>query len=113
MLLVIGVDKGDIVPIIISIVYGSRAAARKLTSNTELIRSHDVKDLLHHIELTIKLKKSCLLLATRGSFLFRKTVIPSEAISRRKTVVPLKANPLLASENPDLVRVKRRIRRRI
>ena len=36
MLSVTGVDKGNTVPIIISIVYGSRASAQKLTSNTEL-----------------------------------------------------------------------------
>ena len=39
MLLVTGVDKGDTVHIIISIVYGSKASAQKLTSNTELTRS--------------------------------------------------------------------------
>ena len=40
-----GVDKGDIVPIIISIVYGLKALAQKLTSNTELTRFHNVKNL--------------------------------------------------------------------
>ena len=40
------VDKGDIVPIIISIVYGSKALAQKLTSNTELTRSHNVNNLI-------------------------------------------------------------------
>ena len=40
-----GVDKGGIVPITILIVYGSKALAQKLTSNTELTRSHNVKNL--------------------------------------------------------------------
>ena len=42
---VASVDKGDIIPITISIVYGSKALDQKLTSNTELTRSHNVKNL--------------------------------------------------------------------
>ena len=55
MLSVIGVDKQDIVPTLISIAYGSRASAQKPTSNTELIRSHNVKNLLQHTDLNISL----------------------------------------------------------
>ena len=44
--------------------------------------------------------------------MLRKTVIPSEAISHRKTVVRSNANPLLESANPDLARIKRKIIRR-
>ena len=92
-----GEDKGDIVPIIISIVYGSKALAQKLTSNTELTRSHNVKNLSQHTALNIDLRESRLLLAIRGSISLRKTVILSVAIPHRKTVVPSKANPLFAS----------------
>ena len=109
MLSVTGVDKGDIVSITISIVYGSRALAQKLTSNTELTRSHNVKNLLEHTVLNINLRKSRLFFAISGSISLQKTVIPSEAISHRKTVVPLKANPLFASANPDMARIKRNI----
>ena len=112
MLSVTGVDKGDIVPINISIVYDSKALAQKLTSNTEIIRSHNVKNLLQHTVLNISLRKSRLLLAISGTILLRKTVIPSETISHRKTVVPSKANPLFASVNPDLAGIKRKIIRR-
>ena len=102
MLSITGVDKGYIVPIIIYIVYGSKASAQKLTSNTELTRSYNVKNVLQHTALNISLRKSRLLLATSESISLRNTVIPSEAISNRKTVVPSKANPLFASSNPDL-----------
>ena len=112
MLSVTGVDKGDIVPRIVYIVYGSRASAQKLTSNTELTRFHNAKSLLQHTELNISLIKLCPLLATSGTFSLRKTIIPSEAISHRKTVIPSKANLLLASANPYLVRIKIKIRRR-
>ena len=44
MLLVTGLDKGYIVHIIISVVDGSRDSARKLTSNTELNRSYNIKN---------------------------------------------------------------------
>ena len=90
-------NKGDIVPIIISIVYGSKALAQKLTSNVELTRSHNIKKLSQHTALNITLKQSRLLLAISGSIVLRKTVIPSVAIPHRKTVVPSKANPLFAS----------------
>ena len=103
-----GVDKGDIVPIIISIVYGSKALAQKLTSNTELTRSHNVKNLSQHTALKINLRQSRLLLPISGSVLLRKTAIPPVAIPRRKTVVSSKANPLFASANPDLARIKRK-----
>ena len=107
-----GVDKGDVVPIIISIVYGSKALAQKLTSNTELTRSNNVKNLSQHTALNINLRQSRLLLAISGSILLRKTVIPSVAIPHRKTVVSSKANPLFVSANLDLARIKRnRIRR--
>ena len=102
MLSVTGVDKGDIVPIMISVVYGSKALGQKLTSNTELTRSHNVKNLLQHTMLNINLRQSRLLLATSGSISLRKTVILSVVISDRKTVVPSKANPLFARANPDL-----------
>ena len=58
MLSVTGVDKGDTVPIIISIVYGSRASAQNLSSNTELTRSHNAKNLLQDTALKINLRKS-------------------------------------------------------
>ena len=90
-------DKGGIVPIIISIVYGSKALAQKLTSNTELTRSHNVKNLSQHTVLNINLKQSCLLLVISGSILLRTTVIPPVAIPHRNTVVPSKANPLFAN----------------
>ena len=76
MLSVTGVDKGDIVPITISIVYGSRASALKLIFNTELIRSHNVKNVLQHTKLSIRLTKSCLLLTTIGIVSHRQTKWP-------------------------------------
>ena len=112
MLSVTDVDKGDIVPRVSYIVYGSRTSAQKLTSNTELTKSHNVKNLLQHTELNISLAKSHLLLATSGSILYRRTVVPSEAISHRKMAVPSKANPLLSSVNLDLVRIKIKLIRR-
>ena len=69
-------DKGDIVPIIIAIVYGSKALAQKLTSNIELTRSHNVKNLSQHTALNINLRQSRLLLAISGGILLRKTVVP-------------------------------------
>ena len=78
-------------PIIISIVYGPKAFAQKLT------RSHNVKNLSQHTALNINLRQSRLLLAISGSILLRKTVVPSVAIPHRKTVVPSKVNPLFAS----------------
>ena len=86
MLSVTGVDKGDIVPIIIYIVYGSKAFAQKLTSNTELTRSHNVKNLSQHTAFDINLRQSRLLLATSGSISLRKTVIPPVAIPHQKTL---------------------------
>ena len=106
MLLVTGVDKGDIVPIIIYIVDGSRASAQKGTSNTEHTRFNNVKNLMQHTELNISLRKPCLLLAASGSISLQNTAIPSEAILHRKTAVSSKTNPLLASANLDLVRIK-------
>ena len=70
---------------------------QKLTSNAELTRSHNVKNLSQHTALNINLRQSRLLLAISGSILLRKTVISPVAIPRRKTVVPSKANPLFAS----------------
>ena len=70
---------------------------QKLTSNTELTRSHNVKNLSQHTALNINLRQSRLFLAISGSILLRKTAIPPVAIPRRKTVVPSKANPLFAS----------------
>ena len=90
-------DKGGIVLIIIYIVYGSKALAQKPTSNTELTRSHNVRNLLQHLALNINLRQSRLLLATSGSILLRKTAIPPEVIPPRKTVVPSKTNPLFAN----------------
>ena len=92
-----GVDKGGIVPIIISIVYGSTALAQKLTSNTKFTRSHNVKNLSEHTALNINLRQSRLLLPISGSILLRKTAIRSVATPHRKTVAPWKANPLFAS----------------
>ena len=112
MLPVTGLDKGDKVSIIISIVYGSKALAQKLTSNTELSRSHNAKNLLQHTALNINLRQLFFLLATSGSISLGKTAIPSEAIPHRKTVVPSKANSPFASANPDLARIKRKIIRR-
>ena len=108
MLSVTGVDKGDMVSIIKCIVYGSRASVQKLTSNTELTMSHNVKNVLQHTALNITLRQSRVLLAESGNTSLRNTVILSEAISYRKTAVPSKANPLIASENPDLDRLNRR-----
>ena len=105
MLSVTVVDKGDIIPIIMSIVYGSKTLAQKLTSNTKLTKFHNVNNLLQHTALNISFKKSRLLLVTSGSISLRKMVIPSEAILHRNTVVvvvPSKANSLFASANPDL-----------
>ena len=90
-------DKGGIVLIIISIVYGSKALAQKLTSNTELTRSHNVRNLLQHTALNINLRQSRLLLAISGSIQLRKTAIPPVVIPHRKTVVPSKTNPLFAN----------------
>ena len=112
MLSVTGMDKGDIVPIIIYIVYGSRASTQRLTSNAEITGSHNVKNLLQRTTLNTSLEKLRLLLTIHGSISLRKTVIPSEAIQHRKTVVPSNANPLFASANPDLARIKRNIIRR-
>ena len=84
------------------IVYGSKALAQKLTSNTELTRSHNDKNLSQYTALNINLRQSRLLLAISGSILLRKTVISSVTIQHRKTVVPSEANPLFASVNPDL-----------
>ena len=110
MLSVTGVGKEDVVPIIISIVYGSKALAQTLASNTELTRSHNVKNLSQHSALHMYMRESRLRLAISGSILIRKTVIPSVvAISHRKTVVPSKANSLFASANPDLARIKKNI----
>ena len=81
----------------ISIVYGSKALAQKLTSNTELTRSHNVRNLLQHTALNINLRQSRLLLAISGSILLRKTAIPPVVIPHRKTVVPSKTNPLFAN----------------
>ena len=112
MLSVTGVNEGGIIPIIISMVYGSRVSAQKLTSNTELTRSHNVNNLLQHAALNIGLRKSRLLLEISGSISLQKKRIPSEAISRRKSVVPTKTNPLLASANPNLAQIKKNIIRR-
>ena len=62
MLSVTDVDKGYTVPMIITIVCGSRVSAQKLISNIELTRSHNVRNLLQHTELNISLRKSRLLL---------------------------------------------------
>ena len=70
---------------------------QKLIANTELTRSHNVKNLSQHTALNINLRRSRLLLVISGSILLRKTAIPPVAIPRRKTVVPLKANPLFAN----------------
>ena len=84
------------------IVYGLRASIQKLTSNTELISTPIVLNLLQHTALNISLRKSHLLLPISRSILLRKTVIPSKEISHQKTAVPSKANLLFASANPDL-----------
>ena len=76
MLSVTGVDKGDTVLIVISIVYGSRASAQKLTPNAELTGSPNVKNLLQHTELKISLRKSRLLLAISGSISLGKMITP-------------------------------------
>ena len=70
---------------------------QKLTSNTELTRSHNLKNLPQHTALNINMRQSRLLLAISGSILLRKTAIPPVAIPRRKTVAPSKTNPLFAS----------------
>ena len=88
------------------------ASSQKLTSNTELTKSHDVKNSLQHTKLNIYLTKGRLLPATSGSISHRKTIIASEAMSHRKTVVPSTANLLLASADPALVRIKRKTIRR-
>ena len=70
---------------------------QKLTSNTELTGSHNVKNLSQHTALSVNLRQSRLLLEISGSILLRNTVIPPAAIPRRKAVVPSKVNPLFAS----------------
>ena len=65
--------------------------------DTELTRSHNVKNSSQHTALNINSRQSRLLLAINASILLRKTVIPSVAIPHRTTVVPSKANPLFAS----------------
>ena len=65
---------------------------QKLTSNTELTKSHNAKNLSQHTALNINLRQSRLLLA-----ISRRTAIPPDAIPRRKAIVPSKANPLFAS----------------
>ena len=85
MLSVTGVDKGDVVPTITCIVYGPRALAQKLASNIKLTRSHNVKNVLQHTELDTSLTKSRLLLAKSEIISLCKTIIPSGAISHRKT----------------------------
>ena len=92
-----GRGQGRHSPINISIVYGSKALAQKLNSNTELTRFHNVKTLSQHTALNINLRQSRHLLAISEGILLRKTVIPPETIPRRKTVAPSKANPLFAS----------------
>ena len=62
MLSVTGVDRGDVVPIMIYIVYGPRALAQKMASNTKLTRSHNVKNVMQDTELDTSLTKSRLLL---------------------------------------------------
>ena len=109
MLSVTGVDKGDIVPTIVSIVYGSRASVQELTSNTELVRSHSVKNVLQHTVLNTSLRKSRFLLTISGSISLRKTVILLGAISHCKTVVLSKANSLCARANLDLAQTRRKI----
>ena len=65
-----------------------KSFSQKLTPNTELTRSHNVKKLSQHTALNINI--------ISGSILLRKMVIPPEAILRRKMVVPSKAIPLFA-----------------
>ena len=69
----------------------------ELTSNTELTRSHNVRNVLQHTALNINLRQSRLLLAISGIILLRKTAIPPVAIPHRKTAVPSKANPPFAN----------------
>ena len=90
-------QEGGIVPIIISMIYGTKALAQKLTSNAELTRSHNVKNLSQHTALNINLRRSCLLLIMSGSILLRKTVSPPVAMPHWETVVLSKANPLFVS----------------
>ena len=101
MLVITGVDKGDIVPIMISIAYGSKVLGQKLTSNTELTRSHNVKNLLQHTTLNINLRQSRLLHATSGSISLRKTVTLSVVIPHRKTDgSPLESEPAICKRKP-------------
>ena len=107
VLSVTDVGKGDIVPVTLYIIYDSNALAQKLTSRTELTGSHNVRNVLQHIELNISLTKLRLPLVTSESTSLRKTVIRPETISHRNKVIPSKVNPLLASANPHLVRIER------
>ena len=84
----IELTRSHIVPIMISIVYDSKALVQKLTSNIELTRSHNVKNLSQHTALNINLRQSRLLLAISRSILLRKTAIPPVAMPQRKTVIP-------------------------
>ena len=80
----------------------------KLTSNTDLTRCDNVKNLLRQTALNTNLRQTHLFHAMSGSILLQMTAIPSVAISHRKTVVvPSKANPLFASANSDLAQIKR------
>ena len=74
-----------------------KCLAQNLTSHTELIRPHNVKNISQHTAPNINLRQAHLLLAISGSILLRKTAIPSVAIPHWKKVVPSKANPLFAS----------------
>ena len=58
MLSVTGMDQGETISIIMSIVYDSAASAQTPISNNELTWSHNVKKSLQHTELNINLTKT-------------------------------------------------------
>ena len=88
-------DKRDIVPIIISIVYGSKALAQKLTSNTELTRSHNVNNLLQHTALNTNLRQSRPLFAISEKHLASKDGNPLGSDTAPKGGNPFESEPAI------------------
>ena len=68
---------------------------KELTSNTELTRSHNVKNLSQHTPLNINLIQSRLLLAISGSILLRKTAIPPGSDTAPEDGSPLESEPAI------------------
>ena len=75
--------------------HGSKALVQKLTSNTELTRSHNVKNLSQHTTLNINLRQSRLLLAISGSILLRKMGNPLGSDTAPKDRSPVESKPAI------------------